>query len=147
MLTQNRIRLREGIDAGALARVEHFAQQIAHGINVRDGFIGNLDAARFCDLEREVQPLKRIDAEIELQTRIWRQPFAGVAPDEHLPNRLSDGLFKQCAIFAGHLFERHRARRGGLRFAFGRVEARAQPVTSDFPQPGARQNVGRNRKI
>jgi hypothetical protein len=34
-----------------------------------------------------------------------------------------------------------------LRFAFRLVEARAQPITSDFPEPRARQNVGRYGKI
>ena len=130
------------IDPRAFAGLQHFAQQIAHGIDPRDRLFAHFHSACLCDLKGKVEPLERINRQIKLQTCVRREPFSRVTSNEQFPNRLRPGLLEKGAIFSRHLFERHHT--GGRGFspaAFRDLESLPQTVTLKFPQTRTRQRI------
>src|SRR5436190_19535184 len=62
------VRFFQRIDRLALAGHGHFAQEIAHRLDAGDRFVGQLHPARFRDFECEIEPLERVDPELEWWT-------------------------------------------------------------------------------
>ena len=85
-LVENFLRVFQWIDRLALTAFGHFAQQIAHGLDARDRFVGQFHSAGFGNFQRQIQPLERIDPEIDLRTRVRRQPLVAISLRQQFPN-------------------------------------------------------------
>src|SRR5215210_481988 len=91
ILTQNPFGLleRQGLryaTTTCLGLLGHLVQQFANRIDAPDRLLAQLYVGALIDLERQVHPSKRIDAEVELRARIRRQEPIGVAPGEQIPD-------------------------------------------------------------
>ena len=73
-------------------------QQIAHLRHPGEILLGDPDAEDGLQLETEVQPLQRVDAEIELRVGVQRQPAPGIARLQDPPRRSRLRPGQQCPI-------------------------------------------------
>src|SRR5919112_336574 len=91
ILAQNRFGLLEGqglrfAAAACFGLLGHLVQQFADRIDAPDRLLAQLYAGALVDLERQVHPSERVDAEVELRARFRCQVPIGVAPGEQIPN-------------------------------------------------------------
>src|SRR5215216_1519589 len=81
-------------------------EQVADGVDAVYGLLVQLHARSLADLHRQVHPLHRVHAQVQLRTRVRDQARVGVAVGEQLPNLSGRRVFKEATVLFGHLLWR-----------------------------------------
>src|ERR687889_1897161 len=79
------------------------SEQVADGVDAVYGLLVQLYARPLADLHRQVHPLHRVHAQVQLRTRLRGQARVGVAVGEQLPNLSGRRVFKEVTVLFGHL--------------------------------------------
>src|SRR5204862_4449675 len=72
-VVQDFVRFFQRIDRFALATLRHFAQEIANRLDPSDRFVRQFHPAGFSDFESKIQPLERVNTELELWAGVRRE--------------------------------------------------------------------------